>query len=93
MSDSGIPIVDCRGMVCPFPILHIRLRINELSPGDELIAFCDDLSFEGDLERFCRLASLRCVSKTKTEDYTRYRFVLCDPLPTNIEHLNDINDL
>jgi TusA-related sulfurtransferase len=93
MEHSGIPIVDCRGMVCPFPILHIRLRINELSPGDELIAFCDDLSFEGDLERFCRLASLSCTGKMKNEGYTAYSFLLIEPIPTNHEHINDINDL
>jgi len=93
MSDYGIPIVDCRGMVCPFPILHIRLRINELSPGDELIACCDDLSFKGDLERFCRLASLRCLEVTESIDYTTYRFVLCDPIPVNLENINNINDL
>lgn len=72
----SVPLVDCRGMNCPLPILHIRLRINELAAGDELIAWCTDPTFERDIERFCFLASLNFLGKTPATDYTEYRFKL-----------------
>lgn len=73
---SDIPVVDCQGMACPMPILHIRLKLNELSTGDQLIARCTDLSFERDLAQFCRLASVTCLGINKTETYTDYLFKL-----------------
>ena len=66
--------VDCTGLLCPMPILRIRLKLNELSTGDELLARCTDPAFERDLERFCVLSSVTCIGLTKTEYYTDYLF-------------------
>jgi tRNA 2-thiouridine synthesizing protein A len=75
---SALPVVDCRGLLCPLPILHIRLKVNELCSGDEILAYCDDPSFERDLAQFCRLASLTCLEVLKQSDYTSYRLKLND---------------
>ena len=75
---SEIPIVDCRGLDCPMPILRIRLKLNELAPGDTLIAWCTDLSFRTDFARFCILSSVSPLDITEYPDYTAYHIKVND---------------
>lgn len=85
-----IPLVDCTGLDCPLPILHIRIKLNELRSGDRLIARCTDLSFERDLERFCLLASITLLGMNKLQAYTDYLFQVNEiPYynPYDIKHL------
>lgn len=56
-------IIDCRGMMCPMPILQVRLALNRLKLGDEIEIYADDPSFSEEFSRFCYLADLECLSR------------------------------
>lgn len=75
---NDLPVVDCRGMLCPMPILHIRLKLNELSPGDEVLAWCTDPTFERDIAVFCNLSSVTLLETVKLDTHTAYRFKVQD---------------
>ena len=43
-------LVDARGLICPIPLLHMRLAINCLTTGDRLTIYADDPTFEKEFE-------------------------------------------
>jgi TusA-related sulfurtransferase len=57
-------LVDCRGMKCPMPIVQIRLALNHLGKGDEVMIYADDPTFSQEFLRFCYLADLKCITRT-----------------------------
>jgi tRNA 2-thiouridine synthesizing protein A len=69
---SHIPLVDCRGLLCPLPIVKVRLKLNLLQKGDEILILADDPVFATDFKRFCYLASLSILASEKTPEYQAY---------------------
>jgi len=69
---SQIPLVDCRGLLCPLPIVKTRLKLNMLNKGDELLILADDPTFATDFKRFCYLAGLSILASEKTQEYQAY---------------------
>ncbi len=57
--------LDCRGLLCPLPILQTRLALNTLTPGDTLQILVDDPGFLKDFPQFCQLAQLSLRSETR----------------------------
>jgi len=57
----SIPLVDCRGMACPLPIIQVRLRLNVSKKGDQLRIYADDETFEHEILRFCQLADMKLL--------------------------------
>lgn len=64
--------VDCRGLKCPMPIVQVRLALNPLRKDAELMIYADDPSFDTDFLRFCYLADLALLAKTKHPDFQAY---------------------
>jgi len=60
-------VVDCRGLQCPMPILKTRLALNPLKKGDRLVIFADDPTFSEEFARFCQLADIKLLAKTKAQ--------------------------
>lgn len=52
--DSGVRVVDCRGMDCPEPVWRARLALAELADGDALDVLATDPMAELDLAVFCQ---------------------------------------
>jgi tRNA 2-thiouridine synthesizing protein A len=69
---SQVPLVDCRGLLCPMPIVRTRLKLNTLKKDDELLIIADDPTFAADFRRFCYLADLIIISSEKTPEYQAY---------------------
>lgn len=52
--------VDCRGMQCPAPVLHIAKNAREVSSKPAILnIFADDADFPADLEAWCRTAKAK----------------------------------
>ncbi len=57
--------VDCRGLACPLPILHVRLALNTMRSGEMLDILADDPTFDKDFQKFCHLASITLLTSTR----------------------------
>lgn len=66
------PILDCRGLVCPMPIIQVRLKTNLMSKGDKLVVLADDETFDSEFARFCQLADIRLIEKRYHGDFHEY---------------------
>ena len=45
--------LDCKGMVCPMPIVKITQKTKEMSTGQTLEVLADDRAFEPDIKAWC----------------------------------------
>ena len=70
--DNMIPHVDCRGLVCPMPIIQVRLKINLMQKGDRLEILADDKNFDSEFERFCQLADIKLLDRRQHGDFYVY---------------------
>ncbi|MDZ7790777.1 MAG: sulfurtransferase TusA family protein [Xanthomonadales bacterium] len=52
--DSGVRVVDCRGLACPEPVWRTRQAMAALAPGAELDVLATDPMAELDLAVFCQ---------------------------------------
>ena len=66
-------IVDCRGLACPLPILHVRLALNTMQAGEVLEILADDPTFAKDFAQFCHLAQVDWIATESCETFTRYQ--------------------
>jgi tRNA 2-thiouridine synthesizing protein A len=66
--------LDCRGMVCPIPIVNLAQRMKEVDPGFEVEFFADDLSCVQDLPAWCGITGNVLVS-LETVDGIVHAFV------------------
>lgn len=69
-------IVDCRGLLCPMPILQTRLQLNLLRKDDELLILADDPTFESEFARFLYLADIVLLSKQDFDGFQQYHVKL-----------------
>jgi len=65
-------LVDCRGMVCPMPIIQVRLALNQSAKDDLLVVYADDATFESEFARFCYLADVKLLEKHPREGFQEY---------------------
>jgi len=65
-------LVDCRGMVCPMPIIQVRLALNQSAKDDLLMIYADDATFESEFARFCYLADVRLLEKNECGGFQEY---------------------
>jgi len=47
-------VVDCRGALCPVPVIRARQAIDELHPGQVLEIVCTDPGSKGDFPAFAK---------------------------------------
>ena len=47
--------IDCRGLKCPLPIVHLALALKDLEPGAELSIVATDPDFVPDLRAWSEL--------------------------------------
>jgi len=71
-----IPVLDCRGLLCPMPILQTRLKINAMKKNDELLILADDPTFSAEFARFSYLADIALLSKREDEGFQEYHVKL-----------------
>lgn len=52
-SQTGVTLIDTRGLYCPVPILRTRDRLKGLTPGEVLEVLSDDPVILQDMPAFC----------------------------------------
>lgn len=73
MTQKEIPLCDCRGLVCPMPIIEVRLKLNTMQKDEYLVILADDETFDSEFHRFCPLADITLIEK---KDYGEFQSFL-----------------
>jgi len=54
--------LDCRGMLCPLPVIKLAQAIPDLAIGDTITVLADDPAAATDIPAWCRMRSQELVS-------------------------------
>lgn len=65
-------LVDARGLMCPMPLLRLRLALNRLKSGDRLTIYADDPTFEYEFATFCKWSSITQLTKKESVGFMTY---------------------
>jgi tRNA 2-thiouridine synthesizing protein A len=65
--------VDCRGLLCPLPVLRTRQALEKLAPGAVVAVVCTDPASELDLEVFCATKGHQWVGLERVGDELHFR--------------------
>lgn len=58
--------LDCRGMLCPLPVIELAKRIGDIAVGVEIVVLADDPAAATDIPAWCRMRGHTLVEKTGT---------------------------
>ena len=53
--------LDCRGMLCPLPVIQLAKHITDVEVGDILVVLADDPAAATDIPAWCRMRSHELV--------------------------------
>lgn len=54
--------LDCRGMLCPLPVIKLAQAFPQLAIGDTITVLADDPAAATDIPAWCRMRSQELVS-------------------------------
>ncbi|WP_433021713.1 sulfurtransferase TusA family protein [Kribbella sp. CA-294648] len=54
--------LDCRGMLCPLPVIKLAQAFPDLAIGDTITVLADDPAAATDIPAWCRMRSQELVS-------------------------------
>jgi tRNA 2-thiouridine synthesizing protein A len=60
--------VDCRGLVCPAPIIELARRISDVAPGELLGIVATDAAARVDVAAWCRMTGHEYVGEETAGD-------------------------
>jgi TusA-related sulfurtransferase len=65
--------LDCRGMICPRPVIELARRIGEVEVGGVVAVVSDDAAAAYDVPAWCRMQAQQYLGEELAEDgATRY---------------------
>jgi TusA-related sulfurtransferase len=63
MADLNTVTLDCRGLLCPLPVIRVQDRISELAPKTRVEAVCTDPGALQDIPAWCRINGHEVVER------------------------------
>lgn len=60
--------LDCRGMVCPAPIIALARRIGDVPVGDLVGVVAEDVAARSDVPAWCRMTGQQYVGEETADD-------------------------
>ncbi|MCW2815365.1 MAG: SirA family protein [Nocardioides sp.] len=71
MSDTQVDLeLDCRGMLCPAPIIELARRVHEAPVGGLVAVVADDVAARYDVPAWCRMKDHDYVGEDAAPDGT-----------------------
>jgi TusA-related sulfurtransferase len=67
VSDVALEL-DCRGMLCPLPIIELAKRIGDVEVGDVIAVASTDAAARYDVPAWCRMREQEYVGEEPAED-------------------------
>ena len=68
MTAGGALELDCRGMLCPAPIIELARRIGEVEVGGIVRVVADDVAARYDVPAWCRMKEHLYVGEDLADD-------------------------
>lgn len=66
--------LDCRGMLCPLPIIELGRRLEDVPVGGTIAVVASDVAARVDVPAWCRMRQQEYLGEDAAEDGTpRYR--------------------
>ncbi len=63
-------LVDCRGLLCPMPVIRVQSAVESLSNGTQVEAVCTDPGALNDIPAWCRVNGHRLIeTRSEADDY------------------------
>lgn len=62
--------LDCRGMLCPLPVIKLAKRIDEVRAGGVVAVVADDVAARTDVPAWCRMRGQEYVGEEAAADGT-----------------------
>jgi tRNA 2-thiouridine synthesizing protein A len=62
--------LDCRGMICPLPVIELGKRYAEVPVGGLVAVLADDVAARTDVPAWCRMRGQEYVGEETTADGT-----------------------
>jgi len=56
--------LDCRGMLCPLPVITLARRISEVEVGERIAVLADDPAASADIPAWCRMQAHTLLEST-----------------------------
>ena len=69
MTDRDLEL-DCRGQVCPMPVIELGRRIGEVALGGVVAVVADDAAARVDIPAWCRMRDQEYVGEQAADDGT-----------------------
>jgi tRNA 2-thiouridine synthesizing protein A len=60
--------LDCRGQLCPAPIIALGRHLHEVAPGEEIAVAADDPAARHDVPAWCRMRGQEYVGERSAAD-------------------------
>jgi len=60
--------LDCRGMLCPLPVIELAKRYTEAPVGELVVVLADDVAARTDIPAWCRMRGQEYVGEDAAPD-------------------------
>ena len=61
--------LDCRGLLCPLPVIHLAKRYTEVEVGELVVVLADDVAARTDIPAWCRMRGQEFVGEEEPGRY------------------------
>ena len=65
--------LDCKGMMCPMPIVQLAKKMKSMKVGEEIILLADDVGSKADVPAWCQRTGNELVEVTEAGGVFSYR--------------------
>jgi tRNA 2-thiouridine synthesizing protein A len=69
-STESLVTLDCRGLICPLPVLRTRKALSRMSGGEQLRVLTTDRAAPRDMQSFCQSAGHRLIMSEESGQFT-----------------------
>jgi tRNA 2-thiouridine synthesizing protein A len=60
--------LDCRGMLCPRPVIELARHLRDVAVGEEITVAADDVAAATDVPAWCRMRGQEYLGAENAED-------------------------
>lgn len=68
MSDEAVTELDCRGLLCPRPVIELARHLEDVPVGAVIGVVADDVAATHDIPAWCRMRGQEYVGADVAED-------------------------
>lgn len=68
-----VEILDCKGLMCPMPIVQLAKKMKTMKVGDEVDLISDDVGSKEDVPAWCQRTGNQLVEKKEAGAVYTYR--------------------